>query len=369
MSQAFSVGSGAPASQEVWSSGFNGSIPSSALGNRFGFHGRSLDDESGMIYVRNRYFDSELGRFVTADLLGYIDGPSPYQFAGYSPFEYSDPYGLCLGVTDRPCAQVAQEIDHRLVWFAKNWREFAGLAPPNGLQVRADTAAFRLLAAPVTEALRAGEQTHHAMALFGEPSIWIDLLRQQQAIHSGEFSAAMGGISIEMLRVGYVGQVGRMSFAAVSPVARELSGLATRMNPLAFYDDLGLTPMGFPKIAPRLVARGWRLSFDKGSQTWTSPGGLIFGHGSTHGNRIKHVLAHGVPDPSKPIHSVFNVPRNQILPLVDEAWAARGAVLPGDPGAFVIPMGRPVGTAGETAIKIIVRPNTSEIITAYPVVP
>jgi filamentous hemagglutinin len=30
-------------------------------------------------------------------------------------------------------------------------------------------------------------------------------------------------------------------------------------------------------------------------------------------------------------------------------------------------MGRQVGTAGETAVKIIVIPGTSEVVTAYPV--
>ncbi len=118
------------------------------------------------------------------------------------------------------------------------------------------------------------------------------------------------------------------------------------------------------------VPRGrWELSFDKASQSWRSPGGLIYGQGSAHGNRVKHVLAHGVPDTSKPFHSVFSVGRKKILPLVDEAWAARGAAVRGDPGAFVIPMGRTVGTANESAVKIIVRPGTSEIITAYSVIP
>ncbi|WP_370867907.1 immunity protein Tsi6 family protein [Phenylobacterium sp.] len=45
----------------------------------------------------------------------------------------------------------------------------------------------------------------------------------------------------------------------------------------------------------------------------------------------------------------------------------RGQPLPKDPGAYVVPMGRAVGQGGETSIKIIVRPGTTEVITAYPV--
>jgi RHS repeat-associated protein len=41
-----------------------------ALGNLFGYHGRPVDPETGLIYFRNRYYDPELGRFITADPLG-----------------------------------------------------------------------------------------------------------------------------------------------------------------------------------------------------------------------------------------------------------------------------------------------------------
>lgn len=39
----------------------------------------------------------------------------------------------------------------------------------------------------------------------------------------------------------------------------------------------------------------------------------------------------------------------------------------GDPGAYVVPMGRAIGTSGETSIKSIVRPGTNQVIIAYPV--
>jgi hypothetical protein len=106
-----------------------------------------------------------------------------------------------------------------------------------------------------------------------------------------------------------------------------------------------------------------------GKNTWQSSGGLVYGPDKVFGNRVHHVLAHAIPDPSKPMHSVFNVERRKILALVDEAWGMRGASISGDPGAFVIRMGRTVGTAGESAVKIIVRPGTNQIITAYPVIP
>ena len=69
-------------------------ISASAAGNNFGFHGLPHDPETGLVYVRNRYYDPELGRFISADPLGYVDGPSLYGFAGNTPYNSSDPMGL-----------------------------------------------------------------------------------------------------------------------------------------------------------------------------------------------------------------------------------------------------------------------------------
>ncbi|MGB6366022.1 MAG: RHS repeat-associated core domain-containing protein, partial [Thermoanaerobaculia bacterium] len=49
--------------------------------------------ETGFVYMRNRYYDPELGRFISVDPMGYIDGPSAYQFALNSPFGNRDPMG------------------------------------------------------------------------------------------------------------------------------------------------------------------------------------------------------------------------------------------------------------------------------------
>ena len=67
----------------------------SAQGNLFGYQGRNLDPETGLIYFRNRYYDPQLGRFVSADPKGYVDGPSEYAFEKDDPENGSDPMGTC----------------------------------------------------------------------------------------------------------------------------------------------------------------------------------------------------------------------------------------------------------------------------------
>ncbi len=51
--------------------------------------------ESGLIYLRNRYYDSGTGRFTQEDPIGLAGGMNLYGFANGDPVNYSDPFGLC----------------------------------------------------------------------------------------------------------------------------------------------------------------------------------------------------------------------------------------------------------------------------------
>ncbi|MCG7879256.1 MAG: hypothetical protein N0C90_23420, partial [Candidatus Thiodiazotropha endolucinida] len=65
------------------------------------------------------------------------------------------------------------------------------------------------------------------------------------------------------------------------------------------------------------------LTYSRATRSWTSSAGLVYRQDPVHGNRVMHVLAHTVPNPNKPLHSVFNVDRKEVLGLVDEAWRSR----------------------------------------------
>ena len=104
-----------------------------------------------------------------------------------------------------------------------------------------------------------------------------------------------------------------------------------------------------------------------GSNTWKSPGGLIYKPDKKFGNRVNHVLAHAESNSMKNLHTVFSVPKDEILQLIDEAWAMKGAPLISDSAVYIVDMRKSIGLNGESAIKIVVIPGTSEIITAYPV--
>lgn len=105
-----------------------------------------------------------------------------------------------------------------------------------------------------------------------------------------------------------------------------------------------------------------------GDDLWQSPGGVIYGYDKKFGNTLNHTLAHMIPNLIKKNHTVFNIPKDKIIELIDEAWSIKGAYVAPDPRAYVVNMKRIIGTNGESAIRIVVKePGTAEILTAYPV--
>jgi RHS repeat-associated protein len=65
----------------------------SAVGNPYAYTGRRLDAETGQYYFRYRMYSPTLGRFLSRDPLGYVDGMSLY--AGYfGVWQTDDPLGL-----------------------------------------------------------------------------------------------------------------------------------------------------------------------------------------------------------------------------------------------------------------------------------
>ena len=47
------------------------------------------------MYLRNRWYDPQSGRFLTQDPIGMNGGVNLYAYAGNNPSSFSDPFGLC----------------------------------------------------------------------------------------------------------------------------------------------------------------------------------------------------------------------------------------------------------------------------------
>lgn len=78
-------------------------ISASAYNNPYLFTGRRYDNESGLYYYRNRYYNPVLCRFMQRDPLGYKDGMNLYAYVSNNPVRYIDPLGTeedekCWGI-------------------------------------------------------------------------------------------------------------------------------------------------------------------------------------------------------------------------------------------------------------------------------
>ena len=62
--------------------------------NPYTYTGREYDPETGLYYLRARYYDARAGRFINEDPIGLEGGINIFAYAENSPINFNDPYGL-----------------------------------------------------------------------------------------------------------------------------------------------------------------------------------------------------------------------------------------------------------------------------------
>ena len=129
---------------------------------RFGYTGRELDDETGLMYYRARYFDPVVGSFVGEDPLGFDAGDANiYRYVFNSPTNSTDPSGniaipLIIGGGLFAVTVAA-------AWWAQNQDDVNDLAT-------ACTPALSRLAENVTNGIANGFASLAASAANGNPA-------------------------------------------------------------------------------------------------------------------------------------------------------------------------------------------------------
>jgi RHS repeat-associated protein len=79
---------------QYFSSSYASPTATSSYANNVSFTGRWVDP-TGELYFRARYYDPELGRFISQDPMMYVDGMSMYGYCRSNPLCLLDPMGLC----------------------------------------------------------------------------------------------------------------------------------------------------------------------------------------------------------------------------------------------------------------------------------
>jgi RHS repeat-associated protein len=71
-----------------------GLLTTPGVGNRKGYAGYEHDESLTMYHVRHRVYRADLGRWMTRDPLGYVDGMGLYEYVGGMAVRGRDPSGL-----------------------------------------------------------------------------------------------------------------------------------------------------------------------------------------------------------------------------------------------------------------------------------
>lgn len=126
-----------------------------------------------------------------------------------------------------------------------------------------------------------------------------------------------------------------------------------------------------------------RVLQETGPDVFRSAAGLVYQPGSTDGHRLHHVMQHARDLPTKKIHGVFDGDREEILTVIDEAFAltAQGGKdvrdeRQGTRRVVTVRLNRRIGYVGgevgkqdgypECRCVRIVLEGDNEVISAYP---
>nr|NGX35074.1 putative deoxyribonuclease RhsB [Candidatus Anoxychlamydiales bacterium] len=73
---------------------FKSEISNSSIKNPWRFSSKRIDEETNLVYYGRRYYDPEIGRWLTPDPQGFTDGLNLYVFVNNDPLINFDLYGL-----------------------------------------------------------------------------------------------------------------------------------------------------------------------------------------------------------------------------------------------------------------------------------
>ncbi len=98
--------------------------------NRFGYTGEYTDGESGLVYLRARYYDPSTQQFLSIDPLVGMTGQA-YAYASGSPQHFTDPLGLD-NLTEK-CKRTAEKIKNLKISIERSARNLFENKGDNGV--------------------------------------------------------------------------------------------------------------------------------------------------------------------------------------------------------------------------------------------
>jgi RHS repeat-associated protein len=197
-------------------------------GISLGFTGAVADPFSGLLYLRNRWYDPASGTWLSQDPMEDRDSPNLYGFVGARPHEATDPMGLQAA----PGVELAEKIEEAFAERGRVQNAQNGLS--NTGFGRANAAGWRFLGALLGSPLRLGEGLgkfgyRYYSALTGHVPTVRSRAEAEAEINEGgsEFLAAAGDVAA--------------LYSAAKPLAtglKGISGAVSREAPAALIPEV-----------------------------------------------------------------------------------------------------------------------------------
>ncbi len=96
---------------------FTGDLPKPT--QKLGLHGLPIDESTGLVYARARYYHPTLGRWMARDPKGYVDGGNLYEAFGSNHARFADPMGTEYMEIDNETGLV--RFTRESWWFGRNY--------------------------------------------------------------------------------------------------------------------------------------------------------------------------------------------------------------------------------------------------------
>ena len=107
------------------------SASTGTLVNPFQFTGREFDPETGIPEYRMRYYDQNVGRFISEDPINFRGGIDFYAYTLNNPVNWIDPFGLEVQECRRPIKVPGASTPHTFLYSTESGTGY-GLGPASG---------------------------------------------------------------------------------------------------------------------------------------------------------------------------------------------------------------------------------------------
>jgi RHS repeat-associated protein len=115
--------SGALANTYIYDSFGNVIASTGALTNPFQYTGRDFDPETGLRFYRARYYDPQIGRFLSDDPSRFLTAWNLYAYVDNDPVDYTDMWGLQKNGTPGAVATTAASHRGSQDWLVSKGKE------------------------------------------------------------------------------------------------------------------------------------------------------------------------------------------------------------------------------------------------------